>query len=307
MEQSETGGNWELWTMEFGDAARDLKAYRNPPPVTPTGFEALDALKGGGLCPGVHVLMGMPGAGKSALALDVALKVAMGRGRVLYVSAEMGRQQCLARLCSCLAAMGATGADGEPLQGFAWSRWEAMGGACGPGGEDAGTRALAALSKYAPGLVLADGGRAVTVPGLCAVIREAAAMGVSLVVVDYLQRLAWPEGQEPSDQFQAVTRASKAVTAAAKEARVPALCLSSMNRAALKDGKPTMWGGRNSGDIEYDAETVMQLIPADEGAGTSGHRAVDLYVTKNRCGAQTGERPISLDLDGPHCMFSEYA
>lgn len=305
MEQSETGGNWELWAMQFGNAALDARDYRNPPPVTPTGFESLDALKGGGLVPGAHVLMGKPGAGKSAFALDVALNVALMGGRVLYVSAEMDRQQCLARLCSCLAALGATGADGEPLQGFAWSRWEAMGGACGPEGEDAGTRALAALAKYAPGLAVADRGGAVTVPGLCALIREAAAMGASMVVVDYLQRLAWPEGQEPGDPFQGVTKACKALTAVAKEARVPILCLSSMNRAALKDGKPTMWGGRNSGEIEYDAETIMQLIPADEGAGASGHKAVDLHVPKNRRGAETGDRPIPLDLDGPHCMFSE--
>ncbi len=289
--------DWGMWAMQFGNVERDVMAYRDPPPVTPTGFDALDAVLGGGLVPGIHVLMGQPGAGKSALALDMALRVALGRGRVLYVSAEMDRMQCLARLCSNLTAQGADGL--EPVR---WGRWESMGRMCPKGGEDAGTAALRALARLAPGLAVADGGAAVTAPGLASVTKAAAQAGADLIVVDYLQRIGWPPGTGPEDAYQAISKASESLAKTAKAARVPMLVLSSMNRASMKDGKPTLSGGRGSASIEYDAVTVMQLM-AEGDTGGDGLRPVALHVLKNRRGRVTGDSPLHLVFDGAACRF----
>jgi DNA repair protein RadA/Sms len=55
----------------------------------PTGVDELDRVLGGGLVPGVVVLLaGEPGAGKSTLLLEVAARVAASGGPVLYATGE---------------------------------------------------------------------------------------------------------------------------------------------------------------------------------------------------------------------------
>ena len=60
----------------------------------PTGVDELDRVLGGGLVPGVVVLLaGEPGVGKSTLLLDVAAKFATPRTPTLYVTGEESRAQ----------------------------------------------------------------------------------------------------------------------------------------------------------------------------------------------------------------------
>ncbi|MGH8889030.1 MAG: DNA repair protein RadA [Acidothermaceae bacterium] len=60
----------------------------------PTGVDELDRVLGGGLVPGVVVLLaGEPGVGKSTLLLDVAAKFARPDSRTLYVTGEESRAQ----------------------------------------------------------------------------------------------------------------------------------------------------------------------------------------------------------------------
>ncbi|HXR41832.1 MAG TPA: DNA repair protein RadA [Acidothermaceae bacterium] len=60
----------------------------------PTGVDELDRVLGGGLVPGVVVLLaGEPGVGKSTLLLDVAAKFARPDTRTLYVTGEESRAQ----------------------------------------------------------------------------------------------------------------------------------------------------------------------------------------------------------------------
>lgn len=67
----------------IGEVALDSAAAR------PTGVPELDRVLGGGLVPGVVVLLaGEPGAGKSTLLLEVAARTADGGGPVLYVTGE---------------------------------------------------------------------------------------------------------------------------------------------------------------------------------------------------------------------------
>jgi DNA repair protein RadA/Sms len=55
----------------------------------PTGIDELDRVLGGGLVPGVVVLLaGEPGAGKSTLLLEVAARTAAAGGPVLYATGE---------------------------------------------------------------------------------------------------------------------------------------------------------------------------------------------------------------------------
>lgn len=279
-------GTWEewrrglLWTDLMDRAgAPDLDAlkrgYLAPPPVTGTGIRPLDRWLMGGMRPGIHVLMGTPGAGKSSLALQVAVNVAAKGGRVAVVSAEMTAQECAARVCSCLSLKHAGG-----LEPFKWSDWERM----GRRGEESGIEALDVMGNLLPGLMFVDDGPAVGEAGLCDLVREAGAAGCSLVVVDYLQRVR--PADPAANQFDGVSAVVRSLTAAAKAGGVPVLLVSSMNREAQKrDGEGvTLTGGRGTGDIEYDAKSVWMLRNVLDAPGDHATRDVSLYVAKARNG-----------------------
>lgn len=59
-----------------------------------TGFAELDNVLGGGIVKGSAILLaGDPGIGKSTLLLQIGLKMAIGKEKVLYVSAEESEEQ----------------------------------------------------------------------------------------------------------------------------------------------------------------------------------------------------------------------
>ena len=58
-------------------------------PHSPTGIAGLDTALGGGLTPGINVLMAGSGMGKSTLALQIADNIARGGQPVIYIALEM--------------------------------------------------------------------------------------------------------------------------------------------------------------------------------------------------------------------------
>lgn len=301
MRESTTEG--ERWLELFPDlnvTAQDEWDYENPPSLVGTGIDRLDAVLSGGLAPGVHVLMALPGSGKSALALQIAMSAARDGGKVLYVSVEMSRQQCIARCCSSLSV-----APGSGLVPFPWSAWEGMGAALARSqardrAGDAGVMALRALHGACPYLTFGEGDGFEDVGKLAGTVRRASDAGLRLLVVDYMQRLRPSAPDAGADAYQRATAVSNALTSVTKEVGVPALVISSMGREAMRSGKPTLTGARGSGDIEYDALSVIQLTARDTGRAV---RPVDLHVLKNRRGPLTGDDPIGMLFDGAHNRF----
>ena len=77
------------------DAAAAADARASGVPRGPlTGFTLLDRELGGALAPGVHVLHGTPGAGKTAFALQIA---AQCQCPALFVTCEMAPAELLRR------------------------------------------------------------------------------------------------------------------------------------------------------------------------------------------------------------------
>ena len=59
-----------------------------------TGFSELDSVLGGGIVKGSAVLLaGDPGIGKSTLLLQIAIKMSMGKEKILYISGEESEEQ----------------------------------------------------------------------------------------------------------------------------------------------------------------------------------------------------------------------
>ena len=70
------------------------RAGQGPEPRTPTGLPELDRVLGGGLVPGMVVLVGgEPGIGKSTLMLQLATELGRAGRPVLYVAAEESPRQ----------------------------------------------------------------------------------------------------------------------------------------------------------------------------------------------------------------------
>ena len=301
--------SWAEFAERFGTEQEDERDYLAPSAIVKTGFRGLDEHLAGGLRQGPHVLMAAPGCGKSSLALSIALNVSLGGRRVLFCSLEMGRQQCLARLCSRLSVDPKSGLS-TPVE---WSSWEYGGkrtanalraGNGGAPDSDPQIAALRRLSAVAGGLAIADGEDVADCTSLRRTAEEGKEAGLNLLVIDYLQRLRPPQGLEGADNIRRVSETSQAVTSIAKDLGLPVLVISSMGRDAMKAGKPSLFGGKGSGDIEFDAVSVWQLMQND-GQTRDGTDLVDLHITKARMGRCTGGKPLSLVFDGAHSQFLE--
>lgn len=292
---------------------QDELDFADPPAIVPTHMGALDGVLSGGMAPGVHVLMAQPGAGKSALALHVAVLSAKARHRVLFASTEMTRQQCIAR-CSALVAHGS--AD---LADFDWGDWERMGEVARAElhryqleGTDMAhdalsrfpaVRAMRRLAHECPGLAIVDDEKVASVEALVTTAGIMRAAGMDLLVVDYLQRLRPPDDLRDADQYRQVSETSKSLASVARDLEVPVLVVSSMNREAAASRRGTMAGARGSGDVEYDAVTIWHLVRTDERT-EAGERLLELNVMKNRRGPTTDE-PLRLWFDPRHNAFRE--
>lgn len=69
----------------------------------PTPWPVLNHAIGGGLWPGCYAVVGTPGAGKSQLALQVALSAAAAGHHTVYAGLELGPLDCTARVLGILA------------------------------------------------------------------------------------------------------------------------------------------------------------------------------------------------------------
>lgn len=307
----------DFYTLEDISLAQSLASIENDlvevaPPI-PTGFDKLDEVLGGGLFPGVTVVAGEPGAGKSTNGLNIASNVAdRGRGAVFF-SAEMDRTECVLRLLSLYS--------GE----FEWARaWKSMTGVAqtvrmaaskGIDFETAvskcrdGNVVLNALNNWplANRLAVLENTRSADIVNIIRRIdagerhRDGDSFRSPLYVVDYAQALDVDAYERDVSEYERVTAVSNVFRDTAKELRVPILLIAAMNRDSTKDKRPTMHGLRGSSALEYDAKVVL-ILQKNEVPGF-----VDMHVVKNRYGNLTDDMPISFSFDGAHGIFKELA
>jgi replicative DNA helicase len=238
------------------------------------------------------ILAARPGVGKTSLAMNVAMHVALREERPVGIfSLEMPSDQLLMRLLASAARV-----DMKKLRG----------GRLTPHDEEKFQEVAGSLFN-AP-LFIDDTG-ALSPFDLRAKARRLKQKNqtLGLLVVDYLQ-LMHQKGKVESRQLE-VSEISRSLKALAKELEVPILALSQLNRKVeeRKGGKPMLSDLRESGAIEQDADVVMFIHRDDgnddedgeagRGYGGRGAVPVELIVAKQRNGP-TG----SIDL----VFLSEY-
>ena len=265
---------------------------------------------GGGLWPGLHVLTGATGQGKTQFALQAAFHAAKGGTPVLYVGLELGRVDIVARLLT-LAAAEAGHANG------AVTKWSDLYN--GRGGnldaiEKAGASMLGELPlfvEFGPPMGWDFNQLYERVRGLREIYKEAEPGSKPLLVVlDYLQAV----GSPPSDRMdlrERISRASYVGRAAARDFNAAVLMVSSVSRAnamelrgkgeddASEKGPSDFVGmGKESGDIEYAADTVLALVTDGEWNGS--RTPMKLAIAKMRAGV-----PAFCELSFDGSTFSE--
>ena len=243
-------------------------------PGLSTGLPDLDELTLGLNKSELIIIAARPGMGKTSIALNIALHVAMQQNKkVAIFSLEMSREQLVTRLLSRAALV--------PSQNLVTGRltdqqWRDV---------SAAATALNATN------ILIDDNSTLTVADMNAQCRTIKDLG--LVVIDYLQLMSSAGGSRNwsnESRTQAVSDISRMMKVMAKQLGVPVICLSQLNRAAesRQDKRPLLSDLRESGSIEQDADVVIGLYR--EGYNNrecENPNAAEAIVLKNRKG-QTG-------------------
>lgn len=265
-------GEWE------SEAVKSHAAFRENRPRGPvSGLSRFDRDLGGAFAPGLHILHGQPGTGKTALGLQIA--AACG-APALFVTCEMSALELLrrhtARVTSTFLGRLKSG-ELTPEQSLSLAR-----------------RAAAS----APDLALLDATRApVSVDFLrdCArIVRQHSAASTCdndlLIVVDSLH--AWVEGAWPGAQeYEALNFGLAQLRRLAHENNAPLLLLCERNRESMKNGGQSAGAGTRK--IEYGAETVIELeSDSNTKANVKGERIVSIRLSKNRHGGAGGKSEL---------------
>ena len=265
------------------DAATAHSAYVSGTPRGPiTGLRTLDRELGGALSAGTHVLHAGPGAGKTALALQIAATCGFP---ALYVSAEMSALELLrrhtARITSTYLGRLKTG-ELAPSEVVALARVAA---------EKASLLALAdATRSFASAEWLQD---------IAAAVRGEARQ--VLVVVDSLQSWSGGLGGD-ADEYSRLGAALGALRGLAGILDSPVLTISERNRSGMKSGGMSAGAGHRG--IEYGAESLWELDRDEDAAsGPAGEVDVTLKIEKNRNGSPG--KKVSLRFHGALQRFRE--
>jgi replicative DNA helicase len=249
---------------------------------SPTGFLRLDAIIPGWVPGEMVTLAARPSAGKSALAVEFALRQARMGKAVAFYSLEMSKQLLYLRL-ACREGR----VDFQAL----------VSGRLGDGGWDVLVQAVSRIGELP---IWIDARPVVRATELRWRLRSLAHREkIRLAVVDYMQLLR-AEGENRTAQ---VTKISIELKAAAREmgelSEGTLIAVSQLNRIAANE-LPQLHHLRESGQIEQDSDVVMFLYDEKD---LGGRTEKVLRIAKQRNGPCD---EIRLAFTGP-CMGFEQA
>lgn len=237
----------------------------------PMGFSDVDGvvqLRNGELV----VLAARPSVGKTAFALNVAIRVA-AQQPVLFCSLEMNGVAVADRLLSSEAEV-----DAHRMQNGWLDLLEHE-------------RLMSSASRVSQLALDVDDSCTRSMGDIAAISRRVKRRrnGLGLIVVDYLQLIRPEDYRIPREQQ--VARIASRLKALARELDVPVLCLAQLNRQSESIGgsRPRLSHLRESGAIEQDADVVLFIHREEMSAQTELEKErfrgqAELIVAKNRNG-----------------------
>ncbi len=274
--------------------ARMRARHRHEEKPIPLPWPTLNAPLSGGLWPGLHVLVGNTAAGKTQWCLQVAIEAAQAGTPVLYIALEAGDVEFVARCLGLLAGM--------PWSPLYHGRTDGLETLIATHGE-----ALAALPLHVQ-LAPPHGWDYNDLPEAVAALRATypettpGARPV-LVVLDFLQIVGGPAHEDLRERIgraaytgRGVARThNAAVLVASSTARTSYSTLTGKSETGkpekaerLGEGNPARFVGlgKESGEVEYSADTVLVLTqePWTDNTPPAGGTVCHLALAKVRAG-----------------------
>ncbi len=256
-------------------------SLRNKAPALPTGIAPLDKALDGGLYDEMYVLGGLPGFGKTALALQIAYQCAKQGRDVYYYSFEIGLGKALARIVSHISA------SYEPSMHLAVREVETYYKLTGDKASSY-NQAMGELRQHAPKLFILDGSEAKEHEYTASEIdrfthKHITQTGrIPVIVIDKLQRIPHDADIDASETAQ-VEHAIYRMACIAKYHHCPVIVLSDLTKQGELKG---------SSNIAHDASVTMflKLEGLRDNSNESDRaerlnqnpRQVELLIDKNR-------------------------
>jgi len=215
----------------------------------PTGFNDLDDLLGGLHKTDLIILAGRPSMGKTALATNIAFKIANTNSIddenkenvVGFFSLEMSSEQLATRI---LAEDSSISSEKIRRGMFNSNDFQKI---------VQSSNTLSGLSLYI------DDSPNISISALRTRARRLKRKyGLDIIVIDYLQ-LIRPTLNRPDNRVLEIAEMTRNLKSLAKELNIPVLCLSQLSRQVEQrdDKRPQLSDLRESGAIEQDADVVM--------------------------------------------------
>lgn len=242
-----------------------------------THYTELDTLTTGLKPHELIVIAARPGIGKTTLALNIALNVAIkDKKTVAIFSLEMSRLELLIKLICSDARINSNQLKNGSLEPSSKSKL------------------INSIINITSSPIYIDDSGALTIWEFKSRIRQLQmSTPPSLIIIDYLQIMDDPTVKEGRQAV--VSSISRNLKQMAKEANCPIIALSQMSRDVekrSKDQRPVLSDLRESGAIEQDADIVAFIHREYKDGGKDGEdvpldkkNKAEIIIAKNRAGA----------------------
>lgn len=231
-----------IWLKKTFQHLNDIKTHRKGVTGVPSGYAKMDEMTSGFQNSDLIVLAARPSMGKTALALNLAVRAARENFTIGIFSLEMAAEQLTLRLLSTESGVSFQNIRNATISSDEW------------------IDVTNTASSLAQMKVFIEDTPMLTVMDLRAKARKLKAEhNLSFLIIDYLQLLQ--PGRRHENRNQEVSDISRALKALAKELNIPILALSQLSRAvdSRMDKRPMLSDLRESGAIEQDADVIMFL------------------------------------------------
>ena len=209
----------------------------------PTGYADLDEITAGLQPTDLIIVAGRPSMGKTAFALNMAMRSAANNGvKTAIFSLEMSRDQLMMRMLCSYGKVDLKKMRTGFLNDEDW------------------TRLYNAADDLSRAPIYIDDTPALSCMELRARCRRLKAeKGMDMVMVDYLQLMRG--GKSIDSREQEISEISRSLKSLAKEMQVPVVALSQLNRKVEErtNRRPMLSDLRESGAIEQDADVIIFL------------------------------------------------
>ena len=238
-----------------------------------TGFTDLDNILAGLQKADLVILASRPSLGKSAMAMNFALHIAVQEKMPVGIfSLEMSKDQVVDRLISSQAGV---------------DLWRLRTGRLSADGEDNDfLRIQQAMGVLSEAPIYIDDAATSNILQMRAMARRLQAeKDLGLIIVDYLQLMEPRNTEAPI--VQQMSEISRSLKTLARELNVPVLALSQLSRAVEHRSPPIprLSDLRETGAIEQDADVVMFIHREDRyKPETQRKNIADIIIAKHRNG-----------------------